>query len=305
LSIRGDYVATTHTTSFAGSINASGALRVAGFANVAFVGGPGSAFDFTGMRIDLEPSSGLNVNGGAIVEASTVANDGFVFVNGGTLNVTHVRGAGRVTVSEGQRFAIRAGGGSGGTSSVGTIVTNGTGAFDFNDHDLAIDYNGASPIGNVRTRIASGYAAGGWTGGGLTSSAAATAAATPDKTGLGYAEASGLFTAFPADIGGGVIVDNTAVVVRYTLVGDATLDRMVNIGDFSRMAANFNAAGLWPQGDFNYDNQVNIGDFSLLAANFNKTLSADPARGGTVPEPAMLWLIASLTLIGRRRSRPL
>lgn len=53
--------------------------------------------------------------------------------------------------------------------------------------------------------------------------------------------------------------------------GDANQDGIVNIADFSILAANFNLDGkAWEHGDFDGDQQVSIADFSALAANFNQ-----------------------------------
>jgi hypothetical protein len=53
------------------------------------------------------------------------------------------------------------------------------------------------------------------------------------------------------------------------LEGDANDDNMVNITDFSILAASFHPA-YDARADFNQDGRVNISDFSLLASNFAK-----------------------------------
>src|SRR6185503_1990655 len=94
-------------------------------------------------------------------------------------------------------------------------------------------------------------------------------------TALGYAEASALFSSFPATFVGQSI-DNSAVLVRYTLAGDGNSDGTVNIGDFSVLASRFNQPGNWSQGDYNYSGQVDIADFSLLASRFNTSVASLP-----------------------------
>ena len=98
-------------------------------------------------------------------------------------------------------------------------------------------------------------------------------------------------------------VDSTTILVRYTLMGDADLDRTVGIGDFSLLAANFNApATRWYRGDFDYNGTTDIGDFSLLAGNFNNSIPTDLPGRTSVPEPAGGLLIVAAALARRRRA---
>jgi hypothetical protein len=103
--------------------------------------------------------------------------------------------------------------------------------------------------------------------------------------------------------------------VKYTLLGDADLNGIVNGIDFGILAANFNKGVTgWDQGDFDYTNIVNGIDFGDLAANFNKSainteslaaleafvqangLEADVAAA--VPEPASTATIALVGILG-------
>lgn len=104
-----------------------------------------------------------------------------------------------------------------------------------------------------------------------------------------------------------VTYTSNSVVVTPTLTGDATLDGIINISDFSVLAANFNAPGRWATGDFNYDGMVTIGDFSSLAANFN--LSLQPGAiplAAAMPEPTAVAVSALFAwgLLARRRNSP-
>jgi hypothetical protein len=92
------------------------------------------------------------------------------------------------------------------------------------------------------------------------------------------------------------------VLVQAALLGDANLDRLVDIGDLGILAANFNTSGAtWANGDYNGDGLVDIGDLGILATNFNTAL---PPAATTVPDPASLALmtLAGLMLIRRRKS---
>jgi hypothetical protein len=138
------------------------------------------------------------------------------------------------------------------------------GTLDVSDNAAVIDHGGGGPIAEVQAHVASGYNGGAWDGTGITSSTAATQA----NTGVGYAEATDLFTSFPATFAG-TSVDATSVLIRHTFYGDADLNRTVNLTDFNRLAANFGQSGRrWSHGDFDYNGQVNLNDFNRLAANF-------------------------------------
>jgi hypothetical protein len=176
---------------------------------------------------------------------------------------------------------------------------------------MVLDYDtGApSPLLNVRALIATGYHGGDWLGKGITTSAAAAAPPT-SRTALGYAEAAVLGVT-NLD---GQSADATSVLIRYTLSGDADLNRAVDMSDFTRLASNFNQTGrTWLDGDFNYDGTVDLTDFAYLAANFNQSMPAPMANasavssvGQSVPEPAScgaLMCLALPALLSRRARR--
>ena len=175
-----------------------------------------------------------------------------------------------------------------------------TGSLDLNTSAMIVDYTGATPLANIRALLQQGYSNATWTGSGLTSTHAAAIAADPSnfhKTALGYAEASSIAVgSIP-----GQTIDNTSVIVRYTLAGDANLDQVVDTSDFTALAASFDQSGRnWFQGDFNYDGVVNALDFNILASNFGASLSS-PALGSLVPEPSSAIVLVSPLLLRRRR----
>src|SRR5262249_31262754 len=139
------------------------------------------------------------------------------------------------------------------TSVVSKITPTGSASFDLGDNDLVIDYSGTSPLTSITALLTSGYNAGAWTGVGINSSVAAANASAMHKPALGYAEATEIFSTFPAAFSG-QSVDSTAVLIRYTAYGDANLDGSVDTVDFNALASNFSQSGKrWVQGDFNYD----------------------------------------------------
>ncbi|MCS7032987.1 MAG: endo-1,4-beta-xylanase [Phycisphaerae bacterium] len=152
-----------------------------------------------------------------------------------------------------------------------------------------VDYSGESPFGSLRSLLDSGRNGGTWDGPGIASSAAA---ADP-RLGVAMAEASSLgVTTFP---GTAEPVDSTAVLLRVTLLGDATIDGVVNLSDFSLVSAHFNLSDrAWSQGDFTYDGFVTVADFSILAANYNQAMSRATPHGGSVPEPAAGILVSTV-----------
>lgn len=176
---------------------------------------------------------------------------------------------------------------------VGTLTLSGgttpTVRLDLTNSALVIDYTGDSPLATVFAQIQAGAAGGNGIG---TSQGSGYA--------VGYAEASEL-PSVPAAFGA---VDSTSLLVRGTRAGDANLDGIVNIADFSVLASNFNLPGNWAKGDSNHDGTVGIADFSLLASNFNLSAASveASARGAAVPEPSLAALgVIGVALWGRGR----
>ncbi len=152
---------------------------------------------------------------------------------------------------------------------LGRLTVGAGGALDVNGQALVIDYDGESPVASVEALLASGYDNGTWTGDGINWSAG-----NANTRAVGYAEATDLFTTFPATFAGQQ-VDDTSVLIRATRYGDADLDGTTNLNDFNRLAASFGQTSRrWSQGNFNFDALVNLDDFNLLAANFGASASA-------------------------------
>lgn len=167
-----------------------------------------------------------------------------------------------------------------------------TATLDLNDSAIVVDYPGSSPLPLLVAQIRHARNGGTWDATGITSS---LAGATSGSS-LGYAEAAAL------GMGNfqGIPLVGDALVIRYTVLGDATLDGRTDIDDFGRLAVQFNLPGEWFHGDFDYSGTVDIDDFSLLAANFNRALPA--ARAAAVPEASVAGVMASMPwLMSARR----
>ena len=229
--------------------------------NLAVSLGAGSGQDVVHVD-ETGPAGATTVLGSAGNDAITVNGDGI----GTATAAVRVGRIGSLTIGAGGRAEVA---GFPHTDAVVTGALNlGAGAvLDLGANDLVIDYTDASPLQATVAAILRGYAGGTWAGPGITSSLAAA----ESETGVGYAEASELFSSFPAPFAG-TTIDATSVVVRYTHYGDADLNNRVDLSDFNRLAANFGRTGArWAHGDFDYDGTVNLADFNRLAGNFGGT----------------------------------
>jgi hypothetical protein len=82
------------------------------------------------------------------------------------------------------------------------------------------------------------------------------------NTGVGWADSSD---------GTGVNSAANTIELKYTVNGDANLDRVVNSVDAIQMARNYLIAGksAWDLGNFNYDSAIDFSDAQILQKNFN------------------------------------
>jgi hypothetical protein len=151
------------------------------------------------------------------------------------------------------------------------------GKLDLADGSLIVNYAGATPMTSIRNALLSGRNGGTWNGSGIISSSIAAGYA------LGFAEATQIRTSFPATFGAFADVDNTSVVVRYTLLGDTNLDKAVNFDDLLRLAQSYDPSTpgrVWSQGDFDYSGIVSFDDLLALAQQYGNTFSRDLSRVG-------------------------
>jgi hypothetical protein len=220
-----------------------------------FAGGGDDEIDV----LETEPGAAVLLPPGDGLDSVIVNSDGT-----GSAQVEFEQTQRLVTLTVADRGTARFAATLGNVLTTQALSIGALGAFDLAANAMIVDYTGSSPLSLVRAALTSGYNGGGWNGSGINSSAAAT---TPGRA-IGYAEASALFSSFPAMFLGQT-VDDTAVLLRYTRSGDADLSGSVNLNDFNRLATNFGGTNaVWSQGNFNFDATTNLNDFNLLAANF-------------------------------------
>ncbi len=287
-------------------LNLAGAINLGSVPRFISVTGAGGA-TFSGPVSGAAGSALIKEGPGVLVLSGPLAYPGPTVAAGGILSFNasytlpaslHVAGGGtaNITANGSMVLAVPA-------LSVDAINNS---RFDITDNNAIIDFTGASPIAQIGALVASGYAAGAWTGPGIMSSLAALDSV--HAVGFGDAAALGIINF------AGVPVDGEAVLLRYTRYGDANLDRAVNLQDFNRLAAHFGMSGVfWHQADFNFDNIVNLQDFNRLAANFGLSASSEgptpedwSALAALVPEPgvSVVLPLAAFALARRRRSQP-
>jgi hypothetical protein len=206
---------------------------------------------------------------------------------------------------------------SGGARDCTNLLIDLTGAkLDLTNQSMLINYDTSSPIDNVKTYVAHGYANGAWNGTGLNSSTAATSSSGA----IGYGEASDVLSISGSQTKAwqGYTADATSVLVRYTLAGDANLDGKVDFQDLVRVAQNYGglAGKYWPQGDFNYDGKTDFIDLVKLAQNYGGMLPVEAVPGAPAgfdqdlaaafaqaPEPGTVGVLAGIAGVVMRRRR--
>ena len=90
-----------------------------------------------------------------------------------------------------------------------------------------------------------------------------------------------------------------------TEFGDANLDRVVNLADYTILSGNFGNGGVgWAQGDFTGDGRVNLADYTVMQQNWGFGSGGNVAALPSIPEPAAAAAIAFAGgLLLRRRPR--
>jgi hypothetical protein len=155
-----------------------------------------------------------------------------------------------------------------GSTVAPTYTIDSASTLDLMDNDMAILYgSGSSSLTTVNAELLEAYDGGVWNKPGLTSSIAATEGG---KTALGFGEASTLgLSSFD-----GLTLGGNAVLVKYTITGDANLDGSVGLADYNACLANYNGTGQpWTSDSFDYSGTVGLADYNTILADYNQTLA--------------------------------
>jgi hypothetical protein len=221
-------------------MSSQGTGQIDGGANTGTINVPESE---SSSIVAILPSSGddtVNVN----TDGSGSANVAFDATQRiGALNIS---GGGVATLTAGGAKVL----------TVTSLNITGTGQLNLNNGNLIVDYTSPapSPIGQIRSLIASGFHGGAWDGKGIM-----TSFGNATKFALGYAETS---TVAAGGTFAGQSVDSTAVVVKFTVYGDADLDGDADGVDIGTWATHFTGelggtgSHLWTEGDWDYDGDV-------------------------------------------------
>lgn len=173
-----------------------------------------------------------------------------------------------IDVLGGSAFVMEASGAN--VLSTAALALSPNARLDLANNAMVIDYSGASPYPDVAAAVKRGFDNGTWNGRGIGSSFAVF----PSRT-IGYAESSRIASTFPTTVNG-VSVDSTAIVLRYTIAGDANLDRKVDFDDLLSLAQGYGLPDrLYADGDTDFDNDVDFDDLLRLAQQYGTTLALD------------------------------
>ena len=155
------------------------------------------------------------------------------------------------------------------------LSVTGTSKLDLKDNDLIVRAGvlGAFNTTGVTRSIADGYNHGAWNGNGIVTSQS-QALASRGRTTLGVATASAALNIATLATASwdGETVTGSAILVKYTYMGDANLSGKVDGDDYVKVDSGFAARSTsspWVMGDFTYDGLVNADDYFWIDQTYS------------------------------------
>jgi hypothetical protein len=145
---------------------------------------------------------------------------------------------------------------------------------DLANNDLFV--SSSSQISSIQTEITTAYAGGAYNKPGITSSSATV---NPSVFGVGYDTGADFTAANNTTTFDGQTVASGSVLVKYTLLGDATLAGTVGLIDYNRVLANYNTGTTWAQGAVHPGSVTGLSDYNALLANYNQSATPDLLGG--------------------------
>ncbi len=291
------------------TIAGTGSLTIAGPRPAAIIADGGDTLHTINVPVVLNKNGLIRVNygNGTVDLAGGITGTGILTKDrAGNLIAKHIR-LPELRIQHGT-VRIASGGGNDGTSVLTKLTFTGgtteTPVLDVTDARLIVNYDGASPLADLRAKI----------------TAASIKSSTGDpargKVVAVEASAAGHTATF-----GGQPTDSTSVLILYTLSGDANVDKSVTFDDLLKLAQNYGptTGRDWTDGDSTGDGIVNFDDLLALAQNYGSTVSLTQTQtltevGGAsfagefalarslVPEPTSLAAAgAAIGLLSRRR----
>jgi fibronectin-binding autotransporter adhesin len=244
----------------------------------------------------------LLITGSAGYTGNTNVNEGILEINGDLKTP-----AAGVTVANGQRFVMTAGGNR--MLHVNTLNLNSSGTADLNDQDLVVE---SGTFAALQGLIFQGYRGGpDTTADGIISSTSQAGSVSPPVPGGAtilalFDNSMAGFTEFP---GGTEPIGANAMVAKYTYIGDTNYDGQVTPQDYtatdSNLGTSVDPAISWFYGDTNFDGNIDPSDYAgidgALGLGVGNPLSAQGLA--SVPEPTSLGLmgVAGAGMLMRRR----
>ena len=266
------------------TLGAGGALTIAATGgddviNIAADGAGNVTITLNGLVETFAPGqvASINVVGHTGNDALTVSGGTVTFggnVGAGTANLSlRVAPGASAVFNASQRLRHLDVDGSATLTAGGAklIITKGLevgGRLNLADNDLVLDYDpaGPDPLRAVEAMIGGAYNFGAWDLPGIhTDMADATQRGI---TTLAVADPFAIFGLGPSDTMefGGVTVDGTSVLVKYTYAGDLNLDGLVDGADYGTIDnwVQFpGTSGYW-NGDFNFDGVIDGADYGII-----------------------------------------